>query len=286
MQVLAVIFLALGVHRTATLALPLTAPAYMGWSLEYDRGEVTMAPDPFVLLSADTRTAVEKDPAANSAFRQRLNEPAVQLRLFLIELAGRLPELALMYFAGIGLWRTSRPGTRSALRGVPMADARGGGRRGACDRHPGDRGRPNLAAPAGRSPRRRVRALHRHRHAPAQPAVRFGGLVGGLDHLLRPARPRRPGRDRLVPIIVNLDVMLARRKVRSNELARAVGITESNLSLLKSGRVKGVRFSTLAAICRYLDASPATSSATTRRTTTSTPLISRGRGHRARRACP
>jgi len=59
-----------------------------------------------------------------------------------------------------------------------------------------------------------------------------------------------------VPIIVNLDVMLARRKVRSNELARAVGITESNLSLLKSGRVKGVRFSTLAAICRYLDCEP------------------------------
>jgi putative transcriptional regulator len=59
-----------------------------------------------------------------------------------------------------------------------------------------------------------------------------------------------------VPIIVNLDVMLARRKVRSNELARAVGITESNLSLLKSGRVKGVRFSTLAAICRYLECEP------------------------------
>jgi hypothetical protein len=41
-----------------------------------------------------------------------------------------------------------------------------------------------------------------------------------------------------MPVIVNLDVMLARRKVRSNELARAIGITESNLSLLKSGRVK------------------------------------------------
>ncbi|MEA3010993.1 MAG: putative transcriptional regulator [Sphingomonadales bacterium] len=59
-----------------------------------------------------------------------------------------------------------------------------------------------------------------------------------------------------MPVVVNLDVMLARRKVRSNELARAVGITESNLSLLKSGRVKGVRFSTLAAICRYLDCEP------------------------------
>ena len=59
-----------------------------------------------------------------------------------------------------------------------------------------------------------------------------------------------------MPIIVNLDVMLARRKVRSNELARVIGITESNLSLLKSGKVKGVRFSTLAAICRHLDCEP------------------------------
>jgi putative transcriptional regulator len=59
-----------------------------------------------------------------------------------------------------------------------------------------------------------------------------------------------------MPVIVNLDVMLARRKVRSNELARAIGITESNLSLLKSGRVKGVRFSTLAAICSYLECEP------------------------------
>jgi putative transcriptional regulator len=59
-----------------------------------------------------------------------------------------------------------------------------------------------------------------------------------------------------VPIVVNLDVMLAKRKVRSNELARAIGITESNLSLLKSSRVKGVRFSTLAAICRYLECEP------------------------------
>lgn len=59
-----------------------------------------------------------------------------------------------------------------------------------------------------------------------------------------------------MPVIVNLDVMLARRKVRSKELAEAIGITESNLSLLKSGKVKGVRFATLAAICRYLDCTP------------------------------
>ena len=59
-----------------------------------------------------------------------------------------------------------------------------------------------------------------------------------------------------MPVTVNLDVMLARRKVRSNELARAIGITESNLSLLKSGKVKGMRFSTLAAICRYLECEP------------------------------
>lgn len=59
-----------------------------------------------------------------------------------------------------------------------------------------------------------------------------------------------------MPVIVNLDVVLAQRKVRSNELAKAIGITESNLSLLKSGKVKGVRFSTIAAICRYLDCTP------------------------------
>jgi putative transcriptional regulator len=59
-----------------------------------------------------------------------------------------------------------------------------------------------------------------------------------------------------MPIVVRLDVMMARRKVRSNVLARAVGITEANLSLLKSGKVKGVRFSTLEAICRYLDCQP------------------------------
>ncbi|MEL7130050.1 MAG: helix-turn-helix transcriptional regulator [Pseudomonadota bacterium] len=57
-------------------------------------------------------------------------------------------------------------------------------------------------------------------------------------------------------IMVCLDVVLAQRKVRSNELARAIGITPSNLSLLKSGKVKGVRFDTLAAICDYLDCEP------------------------------
>ena len=57
-------------------------------------------------------------------------------------------------------------------------------------------------------------------------------------------------------IIVRLDVMLATRKVRANELARAVGITPSNLSLLKSGKVKGVRFETLDAICEYLECQP------------------------------
>ena len=49
-------------------------------------------------------------------------------------------------------------------------------------------------------------------------------------------------------IVVNLDVMLATRKMRSKELAERIGITEANLSLLKSGKVKGVRFDTLAAI--------------------------------------
>ena len=57
-------------------------------------------------------------------------------------------------------------------------------------------------------------------------------------------------------IVVRLDVMLAMRKVRSRELAEFVGITESNLSLLKSGHVRGVRFETLSKICEFLECQP------------------------------
>lgn len=57
-------------------------------------------------------------------------------------------------------------------------------------------------------------------------------------------------------IDVTLDVILAKRKVKSKDLAAAVGITEQNLSLLKQGKVKGVRFATLEAICKYLDCQP------------------------------
>ena len=59
-----------------------------------------------------------------------------------------------------------------------------------------------------------------------------------------------------MPVIVRLDVMLALRKVRSKELAGDIGITEANLSLLKSGKVKGIRFATLAAICERLNCKP------------------------------
>lgn len=59
-----------------------------------------------------------------------------------------------------------------------------------------------------------------------------------------------------MPIVVNLDVMLARRKMRSRDLAARIGITEPNVSLLKSGKVKGIRFDTLEAICRVLDCQP------------------------------
>jgi len=61
---------------------------------------------------------------------------------------------------------------------------------------------------------------------------------------------------RSVPIIVRLDVMLALRKAKSKDLAAHIGITEANLSLLKSGKVKGVRFETLEAICDFLDCQP------------------------------
>ena len=57
-------------------------------------------------------------------------------------------------------------------------------------------------------------------------------------------------------IVVNLDVMLAKRKLRSKELAETIGITEANLSLLKSGKVKGVRFDTLDRICAVLSCQP------------------------------
>ena len=57
-------------------------------------------------------------------------------------------------------------------------------------------------------------------------------------------------------IVVNLDVMLARRKMKSKELAEHIGISETNLSLLKQGHVKGIRFETLNAICVALDCQP------------------------------
>jgi putative transcriptional regulator len=59
-----------------------------------------------------------------------------------------------------------------------------------------------------------------------------------------------------MPIVVELDVMLARRKVKSKALAEHVGITEANMSLLKQGKVKGVRFETLEKICDFLDCQP------------------------------
>jgi putative transcriptional regulator len=59
-----------------------------------------------------------------------------------------------------------------------------------------------------------------------------------------------------MPIVVKLDVMLAHRKMRSKELAERIGITEQNVSALKSGRVRGVRFETLEKICQVLDCQP------------------------------
>lgn len=59
-----------------------------------------------------------------------------------------------------------------------------------------------------------------------------------------------------MPVIVNLDVMLAKRKMKLNDLAEAVGITAQNLSVLKTGRAKAIRFSTLEAICHHLKCQP------------------------------
>lgn len=59
-----------------------------------------------------------------------------------------------------------------------------------------------------------------------------------------------------MPVVVRLDVMLALRKMRAKDLAAEIGITEANLSLLRTGKVKGVRFDTLAALCKALDCKP------------------------------
>ncbi|PQA56970.1 helix-turn-helix domain-containing protein [Siphonobacter curvatus] len=59
-----------------------------------------------------------------------------------------------------------------------------------------------------------------------------------------------------MPIIVNVDVMLARRKMQSKELAERLGITPANLSILKTGKAKGIRFDTLEALCQILDCQP------------------------------
>ena len=59
-----------------------------------------------------------------------------------------------------------------------------------------------------------------------------------------------------MPIVVNLDVILAKRKTSGKELATGIGITEQNLSLLRTGKVKGVRFSTLEKICQILECQP------------------------------
>lgn len=59
-----------------------------------------------------------------------------------------------------------------------------------------------------------------------------------------------------MPIIVNVDVMLARRKMSSGELAEKIGISAANLSILKTGKAKAVRFTTLSALCKALDCQP------------------------------
>ncbi|GAB4517322.1 MULTISPECIES: helix-turn-helix domain-containing protein [unclassified Allomuricauda] len=59
-----------------------------------------------------------------------------------------------------------------------------------------------------------------------------------------------------MPIVINIDVMLAKRKIKSKDLAEEIGITPANLSILKNGKAKGVRFETLEAICKALDCKP------------------------------
>ena len=61
---------------------------------------------------------------------------------------------------------------------------------------------------------------------------------------------------RIMPIVVNIDVLLAKRKMSSGELAQKVGISPTNLSILKTGKARAIRFSTLEALCKALDCQP------------------------------
>ena len=63
-------------------------------------------------------------------------------------------------------------------------------------------------------------------------------------------------REKNMPIIINLDVMMAKRKISLNELSERIGITPTNLSILKTGKAKAIRFSTLEMICKELDCQP------------------------------
>lgn len=131
-RILALIFLVLGVHRTLTLVLPLVAPEYMVMSLQWDANGVHFGADPYSILPAEVRTQIEPDAAARTRFAVRMADGGLRWRLFLLELVGRIPELALMYCMGIALWRSSRPGpdmglpalpwlTRAAAAGVALA---------------------------------------------------------------------------------------------------------------------------------------------------------------------
>ena len=77
-----------------------------------------------------------------------------------------------------------------------------------------------------------------------------------MDNAGRIADSRAARAGDLMAIIIELDVMLAKRKMKSNDLAQIIGITPQNLSVLKSGRAKAIRFSTLDAICQALDCLP------------------------------
>jgi putative transcriptional regulator len=83
-------------------------------------------------------------------------------------------------------------------------------------------------------------------------------MVSGCYIQAGPTTSKRAGFIYIImPIIVNIDVMLAKRKMQSKELAERLGITQANLSILKTGKAKGIRFDTLEAICKILNCQPA-----------------------------
>src|SRR5262249_26350030 len=170
---------------------------------------------------------------------------------------GRRPALWAMAGPRTFFWLRDGAGVYVVKRPTPAPPCRGHARTGRARSIVLHRAvsRIHLEQAAGRSPSRH-RAVDQ-RFSRADPWWRHPRRRLGDGRSVAHRRRKRGLCVReAMPIVVNLDVMLARRKMRSKELAEQIGITEQNVSLLKSGKVKGVRFDTLARICEALACQP------------------------------